>query len=111
MSSRQDFFFGNNHVFNETIFDQTKSFFTSETIDVQIAANARNARVQTSNSTNPTFNFDSGARASPLESAIYIGALGNGSSGTASTSFVVYFFGKTFQCTASSKPHSVMTCH
>ena len=62
-------------------------------IDIQAAANARNARVQTSNETNPTFNFDQGSRASPLETAVYIGALGDVVNGNVNASWVVYFFG------------------
>ncbi|KUJ08957.1 Cloroperoxidase [Mollisia scopiformis] len=54
--SRGDAYFGNDHTFNKTIYDQTTSYWTGETIDIQMAANARAARIATSKATNPTFN-------------------------------------------------------
>ncbi|KAK6844020.1 hypothetical protein PG987_004880 [Apiospora arundinis] len=53
--SRQDANFGPADVFNETIWDETVSYFTGDTIDVAMASAARTARVVTSASTNPQF--------------------------------------------------------
>ena len=62
---------------------------------MQQAANARLARVQTSNATNPTFGLsDLGTGFSYGESAAYILVLGERVSGTVNRSFVEYLFGK-----------------
>lgn len=92
--SRQDTFFGNNLVFNQTIFNQTRSHW-QETIDVPQAAAARLARVQTSNATNPSFGFTKVGQAFSLgESAAYIIVLGNTTSRTVERSRVEYLFGE-----------------
>ena len=95
MSSRGDFYFGNDHSFNQTIFDETRSYWTTPIIDVQQAANARLARVQTSNATNPTFGFSqTGTDFSFGETAAYIIVLGDKVAGTVRKSRVEYLFGK-----------------
>jgi hypothetical protein len=53
--SRQDANFGPADVFNETVWNETVSYFTGDTIDVAMASAARTARVVTSASTNPQF--------------------------------------------------------
>jgi hypothetical protein len=93
--SRQDFYFGDNHSFNETIFDQTRSYWTDDTVTIQMAANARLARYATSNATNPTFNISElGNEFSIGESAAYVTLLGDKISSTVKRSFVEYLFGK-----------------
>ncbi|KAI0136713.1 Chloroperoxidase [Xylariales sp. AK1849] len=90
--SRGDFYFGDDHTFNETVFDETRSYW-SDVIDVQMAANARNGRVATSNATNPTFTLtETGEQFGYGESAAYIIALGDRDSGTVNKSFVEYLF-------------------
>lgn len=92
--SRQDAFFGNNLLFNETVFNQTRSHW-QETINVQQAAAARFARVQTSNTTNPTFGLTKvGQQFSLGESAAYIIVLGNATSRTVNRTVVEYLFGR-----------------
>jgi hypothetical protein len=60
-----------------------------------MAANARLARLFTSNSTNPTFTLTkTGREFSFGESAAYILVLGDRVSGTVSRSWVEYLFGK-----------------
>lgn len=94
--SRLDYYFGDNHDFNLGVYDQTKKYFTSETIDIQTAANARLARVLTSNLTNPTFGLSQiGTLFSFGETAAYIAVFGDGASGTVNRSWINYFFGKT----------------
>ncbi|KAF4624909.1 heme-thiolate peroxidase [Cudoniella acicularis] len=91
--SRGDFYFGDDHTFNQTIFDETRSYWTAPIIDVQMAANARLARVHTSNATNPTFGFTQlGQEFSFGESAAYILVLGDRVSGTVPRSWVEYLF-------------------
>lgn len=95
--SRQDYYFGDNHDFDQTIFDQTLSFFTSDTITLQQAADARLARMYTSNATNPTFNISStGVTFSFGETAAYLFVfnIGGALSGNANRTFVEYFFRK-----------------
>ena len=93
-SSRGDLYFGDNYHFNQTIFSQTKSYFTEPVIDVQQAANARLARIATSEKDNPAFNLTITAQISPGEQALYLSAIGNVVNGLANTSWVVYFFGE-----------------
>lgn len=93
--SRQDSFFGDALVFNQTVFDETRSHW-QETIDVPQAAAARQARVATSNATNPTFGFTKiGTQFSLGESAAYILVLGNTTSRTVNRTVVEFLFRKT----------------
>lgn len=92
--SRQDVAFGDNIAFNQTIFDETRSNW-QDTIDVPQAAKARLARVNTSNTTNPTFGFTKvGEQFSVGESAAYLIVLGNATTRTANKTVVEYLFGK-----------------
>ncbi|SPQ24500.1 692923f1-c2ab-4731-831b-ffa9d9263d66 [Thermothielavioides terrestris] len=92
--SRADYYFGHDdHTFNQTVFDQTKSYWKTPIIDVQQAANARLARVLTSNATNPTFVLSQiGEAFSFGETAAYILALGDRVSGTVPRQWVEYLF-------------------
>jgi len=91
--SRGDFYFGDDHTFNQTIFDQTRSYWTAPVVDVQMAANARLARVHTSNATNPTFTLTTTGREFSFgESAAYILVLGDRVTGTVTRSWVEYLF-------------------
>lgn len=101
--SRQDIFFGNNLVFNETIFNQTRSHW-QDTIDVQQAAVARLSRLQTSNETNPEFGFTKiGTQFSVGESAAYIIVLGDKTTRTVNKTVVEYLFGKKILSSSSPK--------
>ncbi|KAJ8127332.1 heme-thiolate peroxidase [Lasiodiplodia mahajangana] len=55
--SRSDAYFGNNHVFNQTVFDQTKMYWDAPLIDINRLANAKVARQLTSKAFNPTYTF------------------------------------------------------
>ncbi|KAH8658261.1 Chloroperoxidase [Xylariales sp. PMI_506] len=57
--SRSDAYFGNNHVFNQTIFDTTRAYWTSETLDADMLANGKLFRQIVSRSTNPNYTFTS----------------------------------------------------
>ena len=94
--SRGDAYFGDDHTFNKTIYRQTKSYWTSDTITTQIAAKARAGRIATSMATNPTFNltYFNEKGYGYGEPAAYLLALGNFSTHTAERSFVEYLFGK-----------------
>lgn len=59
-----------------------------------MAANARYARVQTSNETNPTFELSElGEEFGYGESAAYIGIIGDKTTGTVEKKMVEYLFG------------------
>ncbi|KAI1414183.1 Cloroperoxidase [Hypoxylon sp. FL1857] len=91
--SRQDSYFGPADVFNEAVFNQTKSFWTGDIIDVQMAANARVVRLLTSNLTNPEYSLsDLGSAFSAGESAAYIGILGDKKTATVPKTWVEYLF-------------------
>ncbi|KAI1075743.1 Chloroperoxidase [Whalleya microplaca] len=91
--SRQDFYFGPVQPFNQTIFDETRSYWKGPIIDVQMGANARQARERTSRATNPTFTMsETGKTFSYGETAAYIMVLGDKVSGTVKKSWVEYLF-------------------
>jgi len=93
--SRGDYYFGNDYSFNQTIFDETKSYWTTPIIDVKQAASARLARVHTSNTTNPTFSLtQTGIKFSFGETSAYIIVLGDRTTGTVRRAWVEYLFGK-----------------
>lgn len=95
MHSRQDAYFGPADVFNEAVFNQTKSYWTGDTITIQMASNARVARLMTSNLTNPEYSLsDLGSAFSIGESAAYVAILGDKKSGTVPKTWVEYLFGK-----------------
>ncbi|KAL2166318.1 hypothetical protein VTG60DRAFT_2950 [Thermothelomyces hinnuleus] len=55
--SRADAFFGNNHVFNQTVFDQTRRYWPEPTITTTHMANAKIARQIESKAFNPEYRF------------------------------------------------------
>ncbi|KAE8373856.1 Chloroperoxidase [Aspergillus bertholletiae] len=93
--SRGDFYFGDNHSFNQTLFDQARSHWTGPTIDLHTGAEARLARIKTSMATNPTFDL-SGTRLrfSYAQTATYILVFGDKVSGTVNKSWIEYLFEK-----------------
>lgn len=97
--SRQDAYFGDNHDFNQTIFDETRSYWPQPVVDIKAAARSRQARVNTSSTTNPTYNMSElGMAFSYGETAAYILVLGDKYSGKVNRSWVEYLFGKFNSC-------------
>ncbi|KAJ5086072.1 hypothetical protein N7532_010843 [Penicillium argentinense] len=91
--SRQDFYFGDDHRFNREVFDETRSYWTGSFIDIQSAARAHVARVNTSNTTNPTFALSDAAMTTALgESGFCIVVLGDKTAGTVQKNWVEYLF-------------------
>ncbi|PYH87754.1 peroxidase [Aspergillus ellipticus CBS 707.79] len=91
--SRQDTYFGDNHDFNQTIFDQTRSYWPHALIDVTDAATARQARANNSLATNPAYSLTgSSLQLSYGESAWYLIIIGNKSAGIANRTLVEYLF-------------------
>ncbi|KAK4244523.1 Chloroperoxidase [Corynascus novoguineensis] len=92
--SRTDAFFGNVLQFNQTIFDETKSYWTNEeTLDIKDAARARLGRIKASQATNPEYSMSElGDSFTYGESAAYVVVLGDKISGTIKRSWVEWFF-------------------
>ncbi|KAM0327533.1 hypothetical protein ACHAQA_005824 [Verticillium albo-atrum] len=91
--SRTDDFFGNNHVFNQTVFDESRSYWTADVLDAKMLANSKVARQVTSRAFNPTYTFTSNMEQFSLgEVAAPIIGLGDMQAGTVSRAFVEYFF-------------------
>jgi len=92
--SRCDKFFCDDFIsFNATVFEKTKAEWTGDNIDIQMAANARIARINESNTTNPDFQFSAvAAQASASEGAAYMLGFGDRTTNTAKKELVVYFF-------------------
>jgi len=91
--SRTDFYFGNTLQFNQTIYEETKSYWTEEIIDIKTAARARLGRIKTSQATNPTYAMSElGDAFTYGESAAYVVVLGDKISGTVKRSWVEWFF-------------------
>jgi hypothetical protein len=91
--SRADFAVtGDSVSFNQTVYDETRSYW-SDTITVQQAAAARLARYTTSKATNPDYSMSNlGDQFSAGESAAYLFIMGNISTLTAPKKFVEYLF-------------------
>ncbi|TVY56695.1 putative sterigmatocystin biosynthesis peroxidase [Lachnellula suecica] len=91
--SRTDAFFGNNHVFNQTVFNTTLAYWPNEVITANDLANSKLFRQIVSRSTNPTYSF--GANVEPFsigEVSAPIIAFGDMEAGTCNKTFVTYFF-------------------
>ncbi|KAM7208308.1 Chloroperoxidase [Naviculisporaceae sp. PSN 640] len=91
--SRSDAHFGSTIAFNQSIFDETKSHWTAETVDLQMSANARTARIKTCQATNPEYSMsDLGDAFSLGESAAYVIIIGDRKSATVPRSWLTWFF-------------------
>ncbi|KAF3011310.1 hypothetical protein E8E14_001800 [Neopestalotiopsis sp. 37M] len=55
--SRTDAYFGNNHVFNQTVFDTSRKYWTTEMMGPEALANSKLFRQIESRSTNPEYVF------------------------------------------------------
>ncbi|KAE8359094.1 hypothetical protein BDV27DRAFT_149878 [Aspergillus caelatus] len=90
---RTDAYFGNNHVFNETIFEETKKYWTEPTLDANMLANSKLARQISSKAYNPTYTFTSSMEQFSLgEVAAPIIAFGDIQNGKVNRTLVEYFF-------------------
>ncbi|KAF2189849.1 Cloroperoxidase [Zopfia rhizophila CBS 207.26] len=91
--SRSDAFFGNNHVFNQTIFDETRQYWTAGILDAKQLANGKLARQITSRAYNPNYTFTATTEEFILgEVAAPIIVFGDMQAGTVNKSLVEYFF-------------------
>ncbi|KAF4472266.1 Cloroperoxidase [Fusarium albosuccineum] len=92
--SRLDAYHGNNHIFNQEIFDQTKAWWTDDIVDMTMLANSKLFRQLASRATNPNYTFTT-AKTEPFslgEVSGLIVAFGNIDNGTVRKDFMEYFF-------------------
>ncbi|KAL4971791.1 Peroxidase, family 2-domain-containing protein [Aspergillus desertorum] len=91
--SRTDAFFGNNHIFNASIFAETTHYWTNTTLTPLMLANSKLARQITSRTFNPTYTFTNSMENFSLgEVAAPIVAFGDLIKGTVKRELVEYFF-------------------
>ncbi|KAF3067287.1 putative sterigmatocystin biosynthesis peroxidase stcC [Daldinia childiae] len=91
--SRTDAFFGNNHVFNESIFNETKVYWTGEILDANMLANSKVARQLNSKAFNPNYTFTSTIENFSLgELSAPVVAFGDLEAVTVNRTLVEYFF-------------------
>ncbi|KAF9891018.1 hypothetical protein FE257_005275 [Aspergillus nanangensis] len=91
--SRSDAFFGNNHIFNETIFSETRAYWTDAVLNVDMLANGKIARQISSKAFNPTYTFTAMMEQFSLgEVAAPVIAFGDSQTGLVERALVEYFF-------------------
>ncbi|KAL4910853.1 hypothetical protein BDW74DRAFT_164621 [Aspergillus multicolor] len=92
--SRQDAFFGDHMSFNASIFNQTRAYWPdAHTLRIADVAASRQARINASNSTNPSFVLGETGRVFGYgEVASFMLAFGDKSAGTAERRWVEYLF-------------------
>ncbi|KAM3456881.1 hypothetical protein MY3296_001539 [Beauveria thailandica] len=93
---RTDAYFNPNQVFNQTIFDGTKTWWTDESLSPLMLANSKLARQLESRRDNPEYKFTASTEEFSLgELAAPVIAFGNLCNGEVSRALVTYFFGKS----------------
>jgi hypothetical protein len=93
--SRADAYHGSVLAFNHTVFEETKSYWTDEIVDLKMAANARYYRIKTSQATNPTYVMSElGDAFTYGESAAYVVLFGDKETQTVPRSWLEWLFGK-----------------
>ncbi|KAJ3943672.1 uncharacterized protein N0V96_006602 [Colletotrichum fioriniae] len=91
--SRADIYFGDNWSFNQTIFDETKSYWPSETISISDAAKALVARQKSAEKINPEYKLPLDGYTNSLgQTAMYLGLFGDYDDGNANRAWVECFF-------------------
>ncbi|KAE9581201.1 putative sterigmatocystin biosynthesis peroxidase stcC [Colletotrichum fructicola] len=91
--SRTDAFFGNNHIFNQSVFDESRAYWTNAILDPKQLANSKIARQVTSRAFNPNYTFTASVENFSLgEVAAPIIVFGDMVAGTVQKDFVEYFF-------------------
>jgi hypothetical protein len=92
--SRSDAYFGNNHIFNQTIFDETRRYWVGPIVNANMLASSKIARQVSSKAFNPTYTFTSNTEEFSLgEVAAPVIAFGDLNTVTVNKSLVEYFFG------------------
>ncbi|RYN59007.1 hypothetical protein AA0114_g1900 [Alternaria tenuissima] len=95
--TRTDAAFGNNHVFNETVYNTSRKWWTDETVTPEMLANSKIFRQLESRATNPNYTFTASTEEFSLgEVSAPIIAFGRLEDGTVNRTLMEYFFGKFF---------------
>lgn len=93
--SRADAFFGNNHVFNESVFSESIQYWNKDTLDANQLAMSKLARQVTSKTLNPEYTFTTTTEQFSLgEVAAPIIVFGDHATSTVNKSIVEFFFRK-----------------
>lgn len=91
--SRSDAYFGSTIAFNQSIFDETKSHWTGEIVDLQMSANARTARIKKCKAENPEYSMSNlGDGFSLGESVAYVVLIGDKKTATVKRSWLEWLF-------------------
>ncbi|KAF9878230.1 hypothetical protein CkaCkLH20_04268 [Colletotrichum karsti] len=91
--SRTDAAFGNNHIFNQSVFDESRAYWTADIMDAKMLANSKIARQVTSRAFNPNYTFTATVENFSLgEVAAPIIVFGDMTAGTVQKQLVEYFF-------------------
>lgn len=86
---------GDNWRFNQSIFDETKSYWPNETISIHDGANALFLRQKNAKSINPSYDLPYEQLVNAIgQTAMYLGVFGTYAAGDANRAWVEYFFGK-----------------
>jgi hypothetical protein len=93
--TRTDAFFGNNHIFNETVYNQSKQWWTDDVVTAKQLAHSKIFRQLESRAQNPNYTFSASVEEFSLgEVAAPIIAFGDMSAGTVQRNLMEYFFGE-----------------
>jgi hypothetical protein len=93
--TRTDAFLGNNHIFNETVYNASKQWWTDETVTAKQLAHSKVFRQIQSCATNPNYSFTASIEDFSLgEVAAPIIVFGDMDAGTVDRSLMTFFFGK-----------------
>lgn len=94
--SRSDAYFGNNHMFNQSVFDASTKYWTESTITAAMMANSKIYRQVESRAFNPEYAFDSSVEDFSIGevSAPFV-AFGDVANGLVERDLVLYFFGES----------------
>ncbi|KAF2633041.1 Cloroperoxidase [Macroventuria anomochaeta] len=91
--SRTDAAFGNNHVFNQTVFNTSKAWWTDEVVTAKQLAHSKIFRQLVSRAENENYTFSASTEEFSLgEVAAPIIAFGDTTAGTVPRELMVYFF-------------------
>lgn len=91
--SRTDAAFGSNHIFNETVFNTSRAFWTADVVTAEMLANSKLYRQIESRAFNPNYTFTSTTEAFSLgEVAAPIIAFGDIEKFTVPKNLIEYFF-------------------
>ena len=94
--TRTDAAFGNNHIFNETVYNTSRKWWTEEIVTPKMLANSKIFRQLESRATNPNYTFTASTEEFSLgEVSAPIIAFGSLEDGTVNRTLIEYFFGES----------------